>query len=89
LRRPHVAFQFIAAINRLPPDATAHLPRKKDGSISAYALGLAAQNADRFETEQLVDGLNACLDANLKLVTTQLEHELVLTELVVKLLRTE
>jgi DNA polymerase-3 subunit delta len=86
LTRPHVPFQFISAINRLPAEATAHLPRKKDGSISAYTLGIAAQNAHRFQTAQLIDGLSACLEANLKLVTTQLEHELVLTELVVKLL---
>jgi DNA polymerase-3 subunit delta len=86
LARPHVPFQFISAVNRLPAQATAHLPRKKDGSINAYALGIAAQNAHRFETRPLIDGLNACLEANLKLVTTQLEHELILTELVVKLL---
>jgi DNA polymerase-3 subunit delta len=86
LTRPHVPFQFISAINRLPAEATAHLPRKKDGSISGYALGIAAQNAHRFQTAQLIEGLSACLEANLKLVTTQLEHELVLTELVVKLL---
>jgi DNA polymerase III subunit delta len=86
LPRPHVPFQFISAINRLPPSATEHLPRKKDGSINAYALGIAAQNAHRFETAQLIAGMQACLDANLKLVTTQLEHELVLTELIVKLL---
>jgi DNA polymerase III subunit delta len=89
LPRPHVPFQFISDINRLPADATAHLPRRKDGTINAYALGIAAQNAHRFTIEQLVHGLNACLDANLKLVSTQLEHELVLTELVVKLLETE
>ena len=87
LSRPHVPFQFISAINRLPAAATAHLPRKKDGSINAYALGIAAQNAHRFKTEQLVAGMQACLEANLKLVTTQLDHELVLTALVVKLLR--
>jgi DNA polymerase-3 subunit delta len=62
------------------------LPRKKDGTINAYALGIAAQNAHRFETKQLIDGMQACLEANLKLVTTQLDHELVLTEVVVKLL---
>ena len=89
LARPRVPFQFISALNRLAEEATAHLPRKKDGSINAYALGLAAQNAHRFETDQLVEGLNACLEANFKLVTTQLEHELVLTELVVKLIGTE
>jgi len=86
LPRPHVPFQFISSVNRLPPEATAHLPRKKDGSINAYALGIAAQHAHRFTIDQLINGLNACLDANLKLVSTQLEHELVLTELVVKLL---
>lgn len=87
LRPPHLPFHFISAVNRLPAQATAHLPRKKDGSINAYTLGIAAQNADRFETTQLVDGLSACLDANLKLVTTQLDHEVLLTELVVKLVR--
>jgi DNA polymerase-3 subunit delta len=86
LSRPHAPFQFISTLNRLPAEATAHLPRKKDGSINAYTLGIAAQHAHRFETRPLIDGLNACLEANLKLVTTQLEHELVLTELVVKLL---
>jgi hypothetical protein len=30
--------------------------------------------------------MEACLQANLRLVTTQLDHELVLTEVVVKLL---
>ena len=86
LSRPHAPFQFISVLNRLPAAATAHLPRKKDGSISGYALGIAAQNAHRFETGQLVEGMEACLQANLRLVTTQLDHELVLTEVVVKLL---
>jgi DNA polymerase-3 subunit delta len=86
LPRPHAPFQFISTINRLPAEATQHLPRKKDGTINAYALGIAAQNAHRFETKQLIDGMQACLDANLKLVTTQLDHELILTEVVVKLL---
>jgi DNA polymerase-3 subunit delta len=62
------------------------LPRKKDGTINGYALGIAAMNAHRFETDQLVGGMEACLQANLELVTTQLNQELVLTEIVVKLL---
>jgi DNA polymerase-3 subunit delta len=86
LQRPHAPFTFISAINRLPAAATAHLPRKKDGTISGYALGIAAQNAHRFETKQLIDAMQTCLEANLKLVTTQLDHELILTEIVVKLL---
>jgi DNA polymerase-3 subunit delta len=86
MSRPHAPFPFISAINRLPADATAHLPRKKDGSVNAFALGIAAQNAHRFETAQLIAGMQACLAANLQIVTTQLDHELILTEVVVKLL---
>jgi DNA polymerase III subunit delta len=86
LSRPHVPFTFISAVNRLPQSATQHLPRKKDGSINAYALGIAAQNAHRFETAALREAMEACLQANLRLVTTQLDHELILTEIVIKLL---
>jgi len=87
LPRPHSPFQFISAINRLPAKATEHLPRKKDGSVNAYALGIAAQHAHHFNTSQLVDAMRACLTANIQLVTTQLDHELVLTKVVVKLLQ--
>lgn len=87
IRRPHSPFQFIAAMNRLPERATEHLPRKKDGSINAFGLAVAAQHAHRFTTSKLIDAMRACLDANVKLVTTQLDHELILTEIVVKLLR--
>ncbi len=86
LPRPYSPFQFISAINRLPAEATDHLPRKKDGSVNAYALGIAALQAGRFETVQLVAAMKACLEANVQLVTTQLDHELILTEVVVKLL---
>jgi DNA polymerase III subunit delta len=86
LTRPHAPFTFISAINRLPTEATEHLPRKKDGSVSGYALGIAAQNAHRFETKNLVEGMEACLQANLRIVTSQLDHELILTEIVVKLI---
>src|SRR6266481_1294328 len=32
LPRPHAPFAFISTVNRLPEPATAHLPRKKDGT---------------------------------------------------------
>jgi DNA polymerase III subunit delta len=86
LPRPHAPFAFISTLNRLPAEATEHLPRKKDGAINAYVLGIAAMNAHRFTTQQLVEGMEACLQANLQLVTTQLDQQLVLTEVVVKLL---
>jgi DNA polymerase-3 subunit delta len=84
--RPNSRFQFIAAMNRLPEKATEHLPRKKDGSINTYGLAVAAQQAHQFEATQLIDAMRACLDANVKLVTTQIDHELILTEVIVKLL---
>ncbi|PYI78578.1 MAG: hypothetical protein DMF05_11755, partial [Verrucomicrobia bacterium] len=87
IRRPHSPFQFIAAMNRLPAKATEHLPRKKDGSINAYGLAIAAQHANQFDSSKLIEAMRASLDANVKLVTTQLDHELILTEVVVKLLR--
>jgi DNA polymerase III subunit delta len=86
IRRPHSPFQFIATMNRLPAKATEHLPRKKDGSINAYGLGIAAQHANQFDGDELIEAMRACLNANVKLVTTQLDHELILTEIVVKLL---
>lgn len=87
LPRPQAPFSFISTLNRLPAKETEHLPRKKDGTITGYALGIAAMNAHRFETNQLVRGMEACLQANLELVTTQLDQELVLTRVVVKLLK--
>ena len=86
LPRPSAPFSFISTLNRLPPAATEHLPRKKDGSINGYALGIAAMQAHRFEMEQLVAGLEACLTANLQIVSSQLDHELILNQVVVKLL---
>ena len=86
LPRPAAPFSFISTLNRLPASATEHLPRKKDGTINGYTLGFAAQQAHRFETDQLVDALEACLEANLQLVSSQLDHELILTRIVVKLL---
>jgi len=86
LPRPQAPFHFISTLNRLPAKDTEHLPRKKDGTINGYALGIAAMNAHGFETDKLVQGMEACLQANLELVTTQLDQELVLTEVVVKLL---
>jgi DNA polymerase-3 subunit delta len=86
LRRPAAPHHFISSLNRLPPEATAHLPRKKDGSLNAYSLGVAAMQAHGFETPQLVAGLEACLTANLQIVTTQLDHQLILNQVVVKLL---
>jgi DNA polymerase-3 subunit delta len=79
-------FQFGDVLARLPADATAHLPRKKDGGINTWGLGFAAQAATRFTLPELRAGLQACLDANLALVTSATEPQIVLEELLVRLL---
>lgn len=77
---------FERAVNALPDGDIAHLPRKKDGGISAYPLFLAAQISDRFTVKELKAALEACLEANVRLVTTQLEPHLVLDQLVTRIL---
>ncbi|MBV8102801.1 MAG: DNA polymerase III subunit delta [Verrucomicrobia bacterium] len=86
LRPPQAPFQFGTMINRLPESSVSFLPRKKDGSINTYALGLAACEIHRFSIEELRQGLKDCLAANIRLVTTQLEPKLILSDLLVKLL---
>ena len=78
---------FTASLDNLPSTATSHLPRKKDGSgFNAYPLFLALNEAGRFTLEELHAALVACLDANVKLVTTQLDSKVVLERLLVGLL---
>jgi DNA polymerase-3 subunit delta len=85
LPRPAAPFHFTGTLNRLPPEATAHLPRKKDGTLNTYALGIAATGAHRYELPELTAALEACLEANVALVTSGLEAKTVLTELVVRI----
>ena len=69
LQRPAQPFFFGKTLERLPPEAIAHLPRKKDGAISAFQLGIAAGHVQRYTLAELRRALEACLDANVQLVT--------------------
>lgn len=78
---------FASSLEALPESATAHIPRKKDGTgFNAYPLFLALNEAGRFTLDELYAALTACLDANSKLVTTQLEAKVVLERLLVGML---
>lgn len=77
---------FGTAIGRLPERETAHLPRKKDGGLNVWGLYQASQLCGKFSAAELRDALAACLEANLRLVTTGLEPRLVLSQLVTKIL---
>lgn len=84
--RPTHYRAFEAALDRLPPEELAHLPKKKDGTPNCYPVFLAALEAQRFEAAELRLGLEACLEANLRLVTTSLDPRVVLNQLVIRLL---
>jgi DNA polymerase-3 subunit delta len=84
LQKPQQPFFFGKMLDRLPPEATAHLPRKKDGGINTYALGIAAMHVHRYTVEELRDALVACLDANVQLVTSAMDPEAALSQLLVK-----
>ncbi len=78
---------FIGALNGLPAHETAHLPKKKDGSgINGYPIFLAINEAQKFTAEELRAALQGCLEANLKLVTTAIEPQLVLERLLISIL---
>ena len=85
LQAPAKPFFFGGTLNRLPAQAVEHLPRKKDGTVNAFTLGIAATHAHRYRSEELSGMLDACLKANIQLVTSQLDERVVLSELVAKL----
>ena len=86
LPRPGGAASIYLGSEPAPGRSDAHLPRKKDGSISGYPLGIAAMKAHHFETDRLIAGLRSLPPGQPQIVTSQLDHELILTEIVVKLL---
>lgn len=82
----HSYGQFQGALERLPAEETAHLPRKKDGGLNVYPLFLAAQESRQFSESELKDGLRACLRANHRLVGSSLDPKVVLSQLLVEIL---
>ncbi len=85
LSPPREAFFFGKTLEKLPAHATEHLPRKKDGAINAYALGIAAQHAHRFTLDELRAAQKHILDANIALVSTGQDPEGILRQLVIRL----
>jgi DNA polymerase III subunit delta len=78
---------FTSSLEGLPAAATSHLPRKKDGSgLNVYPMFLALGEASKFSLDELMAAQVACLEANTKLVTTQLDERMVLERLLVGML---
>jgi DNA polymerase III subunit delta len=77
---------FAGVLNRLPENDRAWLPQKKDGSgVNVYPIFLAAGNAANFELSGLQHVMEATLKADQALVTTGLDHRLVLHRLIVEI----
>ncbi len=74
---------FASALNRLGPADIEHLPRKKDGTLNAYPLGLAARNSVHYTAAELHRAFLGCAEANLQMVTSQAGDETVLTRLLI------
>lgn len=83
---PSNPFHFGSQLDRLPAEATAHLPRTKEGKINAFGLGFAAAGSRNFSLQELRAGMKACLEANVTLVTSGTDAEVVLGQLLVRLI---
>ncbi len=79
---------FADALNRLPEMDRAWLPQKKAGGVNAYPLFLAAKDAQAFPFPALKKSMESCLQADHSLVSSGLDHRMVLHRLVVELMST-
>jgi len=77
---------FAGALNRLPAADRAWLPQKKDGSgVNVFPIFICAANAENFELDALLGIMEATLIADRSLVTTGLDHRLILHRLIVEI----
>jgi DNA polymerase-3 subunit delta len=76
---------FAAAIDRLPEMERLWLPQKKAGGVNVYPLFLCLRGADQFTLDGLRRAMESALKADRSLVTTGLDHRLVLHRLVAEI----
>ena len=76
---------FQKSLERLSPEKRAVFPKKKDGGINAWGLFSAVGKVGKRNLGQLRRALQCTLNADKSLVTTGLDHRLVLHRLVVEL----
>ena len=78
-------YGFGKSLEKLPPEKRAVFPRKKDGGINAWGLSQAVGKVGKRNMRQMRKALDCSLQADKSLVTTSLDHRLVLHRLVVEL----
>jgi DNA polymerase III subunit delta len=77
---------FSGGLNRLSEPDRAWLPQKKDGTgVNVFPIFLAADNAKNFTLTGLQKVMEATLKADQALVTTGLDHRLILHRLIVEI----
>jgi DNA polymerase-3 subunit delta len=76
---------FQRALEQLPTDKRALFPKKKDGGVNAWGLHQAARKVGKRSIKRMRKALQDTMRADKALVTTGLDHRLVLHRLVVEL----
>ncbi|BCU76439.1 DNA polymerase III subunit delta [Luteolibacter sp. LG18] len=79
---------FSGALDRLPEIERAWLPQKKTGGVNVYPVFLALRGAAAFTLDGLRTAMEATLKADQALVTTGLDHRLVLHRLIAEITAT-
>ena len=79
--------QYIKLLERLPEEILESIPKKKDGSgVNAYPLYMAAQEMGHYTAAELRAALEECLNANRRLVTSSLDPDVILSQLLIRIL---
>lgn len=78
---------FSGLIKRLSPAAVNALPKKVDGNVNTWGLGMAAVSVSRGKRslQKYRDNLDACLKADRALVTSGSDHHMILHRLIIEL----
>ncbi len=81
-------FNIAKLLGSLPNSDTQWLPQKKTGGVNTWSLAFALIPARAYPMSALRNALEASLQADKNLVTTALDHRMVLHRLIVELIST-
>ncbi len=80
---PAQAHFFASSLKRLPESATSHLPRKKDGSLNTYPMGLAAMAASHYSLPELLTAFKACAAASQELLSGRMTDDVIIARFLI------
>ncbi len=79
-------FNFAKLLGNIPSNETQWLPQKKAGGVNTWGLAFAVEPCKAYPMVALKRAMNAISEADLALVTSQLDHRIILHRLVVELI---